>query len=248
MASFIDYLEQQQLSKSTIQAHVRKLHRYVPTLDKVADYNFLQSIDGDSQKLTFAGTISKFYKFYKKDNQWIIDFMRSTQSKLKPTPLTTDLTIKDIQNTMLEYYKKKQWKEFVVTFLLTTYTVRNMDLLCDVITSEEYMNVDGSKNYLVVRDKSILYVRNTYKTVKTYGAKTIIVRSHRFLKAVNQLLGQSTLSPDHLSRQVENITGITEAQYLKLYLKENNNTKTIKKVSKSRGTDVNTLLDDYADV
>jgi hypothetical protein len=248
MASFIDYLEQQQLSKSTIQAHVRKLHRYVPTLDKVADYNFLQSIDGDSQKLTFAGTISKFYKFYKKDNQWIIDFMRSTQTKLKPTPLTTDLTIKDIQNTMLEYYKKKQWKEFVVTFLLTTYTVRNMDLLCDVITSEEYMNVDGSKNYLVVRDKSILYVRNTYKTVKTYGAKTIIVRSHRFLKAVNQLLGQSTLSPDHLSRQVENITGITEAQYLKLYLKENNNTKTIKKVSKSRGTDVNTLLDDYADV
>ena len=248
MASFIDYLQQQQLSKSTIQAHVRNLHRYVPTLDKVTDYNFLQSIDGDSQKLTFAGTISKFYKFYKKDNQWIIDFMRSTQTKMKPVPLTTDLTIKDIQNTMLEYYKKKQWKEFVVTFLLTTYTVRNMDLLCDVITSEEYMNVDGSKNYLVVRDKSILYVRNTYKTVKTYGAKTIIVRSHRFLKAVNQLLGQSTLSPDHLSRQVENITGITEAQYLKLYLKENNNTKTIKKVSKSRGTDVNTLLDDYADV
>jgi len=71
------------------------------------------------------------------------------------------------------YYRDKQYKKFVILYLLINYNTRNKDLVARVVKDETDLNDD--ENFLLIRDKDVVYIRNDYKTKSRYGGKRDII-------------------------------------------------------------------------
>lgn len=239
---FREYLTNQGLSRTTIQNHLNNETTYDLQKMKIKDLRELASL---SKQLSVANTLSKFYQYSLKENDWIVKFIVEINNQRRPKKLTTTLTIHDIKQKMNQYYKDKQWREFLVSYLLMYYQTRNQDLVATCISKGDVM--DSTKNYLVLYKRYVRFIRNDYKTHEQYGKKNFVIRSRKVMRAVKEMLGKSISDTSNITRDVKNIIGITEGEFLKLYLKENNTSETFKRVSLNRGTNVETLLSSYAD-
>lgn len=239
---FKEYLTNQGLSPTTIQNHLNNESRYDLQKMKIKDLRELASL---SKQLTVANTLSKFYQYHLKENDWIVKFIVEINNQRTPKKLTTSLTLKDIKQKMNAYYKNKDWREFLVTYMLMYYQTRNMDLVATCISKGDPM--DDTKNYLVLYKQYVRFIRNDYKTSEQYGKKNHVIRSRKVMRAVKEMLGKSISDTSNITRDVKKIIGITEGEFLKLYLKENNTSKTFKRVSLNRGTNIDTLMASYAD-
>ena len=91
-----------------------------------------------------------------------------------------------------EVYKAKNWKSYIVNYLLFKYGVRNLDL--DLIITRDKSavskinNKDSEVNYLYITpsNKYIRYIRNRYKAVNSYGRKVIDITAKKFINAANE--------------------------------------------------------------
>jgi hypothetical protein len=128
-------------------------------------------------------------------------------------------------------------------YLLLHINTRNLDLVAKV--THDIDDVDKENNWLYVRKSDVVYFRNNYKTKAKFGMKKDIIKSKRFHFAVSKLT--DLLRPnENLYRSVMKITGqINETTMMKLSLCNNNNAKGIKKLSKNRGTSVETIVSNY---
>jgi hypothetical protein len=128
-------------------------------------------------------------------------------------------------------------------YLLLHINTRNLDLVAKV--THDIDDVDKENNWLYVRKSDVVYFRNNYKTKAKFGMKKDIIKSKRFHFAVSKLT--DLLRPnENLYRSVMKITGqINETTMMKLSLCNNNNAKGIKKLSKNRGTSIETIVNNY---
>jgi len=76
------------------------------------------------------------------------------------------------------YYRDKQNKNFVILYLLLNYNTRNQDLVLRVVKNESDLN--EKENFLFIREKDIVYIRNNYKTKDSYGTKRDIIKAKSF--------------------------------------------------------------------
>ena len=141
------------------------------------------------------------------------------------------------------YLKQGMFRQYVVMYLLLHINTRNLDLVAKV--THDIDDVDKENNWLYVRKSDVVYFRNNYKTKAKFGMKKDIIKSKRFHFAVSKLT--DLLRPnENLYRSVMKITGqINETTMMKLSLCNNNNAKGIKKLSKNRGTSVETIVSNY---
>lgn len=165
---------------------------------------------------------------------------------------------KELTNYANDLYKSEKWENYIVNYLLLNYGVRNKDV--DVfLTTVENKDVTD-RNLLVVKENKIDWIVNDYKTFKNYGVKRFVIKNKKFIHAVNQLgldrwLFQ-TKNGEHiqdnslgktLSRMTYNEIG--EISYFKavmVYVNKSKNTmQKMEKFSKSRGTNMNTLIGFY---
>jgi len=97
-----------------------------------------------------------------------------------------------------DLYKQKNWRSYIVNYLLIKYGVRNMDLNL-IITRDKYAvskrRGNNQVNYLYVTKKYIKLVRNIYKTSSSYGRKEDTIYSTKFMYAVNELLADQFEAP-----------------------------------------------------
>ncbi len=195
-----------------------------------------------------SSTISKYRHYKGKSTETIRQFLRQANAEASLLQQQKNLILKetlptiDFKQMLNGYYRDKQYKSFVILFLLLTYNTRNKDLVVRVVNNESDLN--EKENFLFIREKDIVYIRNDYKTKGRYGGKQDVIKSRKFFNAIKEV--DSLLVDGNLDRQVKKITnGINQSTMFKMLVAQNNNLKSIAKASKNRGTNMNTIAKSY---
>ena len=172
-------------------------------------------------------------------------------------------SMKTIQDFTKQLYKNKEYKKFIVNFLIINYGVRNKDVDCFIVSSSKDTK-DETKNYLIVKSNEVEWRINEYKTLQSYGVKKIIIKSKPFMEAIKSLplntwlltgtsdrLNETGLATT-LKRLLYGTTSdkhLTEGDYFKIIMNDINSkpntTQLLEYYSKTRGTDYATLLKYY---
>ena len=252
MENFKSYLEQQKLAKTTITNHLRNLSKLdikllegnEPALVKYIKANY----EVGSQQKTATTSVAKYRGFKELPKTEISELLKTTNddafSIQKKNNDQLELPdIKNVKSLMNLYLKQAMFRQYVVMYLLIHLNTRNLDLVAKV--THDIDDVDKENNWLYVRKSDVVYFRNNYKTKAKFGMKKDIIKSKRFHFAVSKLT--DLLRPnENLYRSVMKITGqINETTMMKLSLCNNNNAKGIKKLSKNRGTSIETIVNNY---
>jgi len=171
---------------------------------------------------------------------------------------------KQIERYIKTLLNNKDYVSYIVNYLLLTYGVRNLDLNL-ILTSDKDVTLKANSsqiNYLYITSTYVMFIRNNYKTHKTYGQKKIKIVKKSFLNACKELLGDNydkplltlkngnEISEDSIGRVVQEMTynNIGEGMYFKVNIsnaKQSNNIKRIRDLSNHRGTAIETVFSEY---
>ena len=162
-----------------------------------------------------------------------------------------DLITLEVFNEELDKaYSQEKWGTFIVNFLWINYGTRNKDMDIEIVKSKKAMKEHPEDNYLHIGKTSVTWYRNTYKTVASYGKKSHIITDERFMNAVNKEGLGKILSAGQIGNALRKhqIAGMSEADVFKMlidssYVKQD--TENINKLSQSRGTNIETILNFY---
>jgi hypothetical protein len=254
---FKQYLEQQGLATSTIKNHLKNITEY----GKVGDSQRIMILRIEALKstlgtrLSMAGSISKFLQFHGQPNDEIVAYIKKTneyiqeESEKRQKEMSTDETlptIKEIKKYMDTLYDKSDYLSYALLYLMVTYQTRNKDLILTFVKSKKETNLQD--NFIVIGKTQATYIRNDYKTAYKYGQKVQVIKNLKFLHAISNL--SHLLKPnDNIDRMIKKATDgigrISEGTLAKIMLRENNTISGLKKVSRNRGTDINTLINSY---
>jgi hypothetical protein len=252
---FKSYLEEQKLAPATIKTYISKVDLYTTTYGEVEDLDTIISNVGKeptiSKMKSMSIALSKYLQYKGKDKEKLskhikklnADFQKDKDERMAEMVLPT---LKDIKDEMNVLYEKSDWRSFVILYLMTTFQVRNMDLIATVVQSKRFTN--DTDNFFVLGKSKVTWIRNKYKTSDNYGTKTHVITSVKFMNAIRQI-GYVLKPNDNIDRIIKkstvNLCSITEGTIAKIVLLENNTMNAIKKVSKNRGTNVDTLVNSY---
>ena len=255
MNSFLTYMNLQGLSEKTIAEHSRGLVKFQKiggdlkwSENEIIDFIKEHYNEGSERKI-ISSTISKYRHYKGKTTETIRDFLRQANAEAsllqrqKNDKLKETLPSVDFNKLLNGYYRDKQYKNFVILYLLLNYNTRNKDLVVRVTNDQADLN--PNENFIFIRDKDVIYIRNDYKTKDTYGMKQDIIKSRKFFNAIKKV--DSLLeNNNNLDRQVKAVTkGINQSTMFKMLVAQNNNLKSIAKASKNRGTNMNTIAKSY---
>ena len=255
MNSFLIYMRLQGLSEKTITEHSRNLNKFqnlggLLKWDESKTITFIKDHynEGSSQK-AISSTLSKYRHYRGKSTETIRQFLQQTNAEAsllqrqKNDKLRDNLPDIDFKQMLSKYYREKDYKSFVILFLLLNYNTRNKDLVARVTNDETDLNED--ENFLLIRDKDVVYIRNDYKTKDKYGMKRDVIKAKKFFNSV-QDLDSLLIDNGNLDRQVKAVTGgINQSTMFKILITQNNNLKSIAKSSRNRGTNMNTVATSY---
>ena len=254
--AFNDYLVREGLKPITITNHLRMISRYTdtygePTCNQEEIISNIKKGNTTSIQLNMIGTISKWRQMKELEVKLIREHIHTLHSqfqeeKNKKSLDTTLPSVQDITNEMDRLYDTKQYLGYVILYLFTTFTTRNMDLIANVVYDESETN--DTDNWFIVSNDKVIWRRQKYKTFKNYGVKEHTITNEKVLSAIKQL-SHILKENDNVDRVVKkytkNIGGITEGSICKIMLLENQTAQNYKRISQNRGTDTNTLLTSY---
>ena len=175
---------------------------------------------------------------------------------LKQANLFTVLpTLEEFDNFLEDLWQKSKYREYIINYLIRHYYVRNQDLIFDIVESKRETLEDPNANYLWIDRKKqmIHYIRNNYKTFKTYGQKVSRIDNERFLVAVKKCHRQMycfpvTTDPEKIGYYIQKMTlnQIGEGACLKVIINHyRGDIQRLKEISQSRGTNLEVLLTSY---
>jgi len=245
----------QGLSEKTINEHSRNFFKFKNLggdikWDEQKTIDFIKEnyANGSSQK-SITSTLSKYRHYKGKPVDAIRQFLQQTNAdsallqRQKNDKLKSNLPDIDFKQMLSKYYKDKDYKNFVILYLLLNYNTRNKDLVARVVNNEA--DINQKENFLFIREKDVVYIRNDYKTNDTYGMKQDVIVAKKLFNAVKEV--DKLLENDgNLDRQVKKVTnGINQSTLFKMLITQNNNLKAIAKASKNRGTNMDTIASSY---
>ena len=157
---------------------------------------------------------------------------------------------------LIEYtedlFNKKNWVGYVINRLILDYNVRNEDI--DLIITKDKAKVNSEDNFILVSPRAITYIRNKYKTAKTYGQKKHDIKDTKLRKAIRSILDMnetdtySLLKGKDIGYFVMKYTKdkLGEGNYFKIAINENlGNLQKLGEMSENRGTGLETIKDSY---
>ena len=186
----------------------------------------------------------------------VIETMKQANS-LRKLP-----SLEELDAFIEELWQKKLYREYVLNYLIRHHYTRNLDLIFDVVDTKQETLRDNTKNYLWLNSKNlrVVYIRNSYKTAKTYGQKSVDIRCEKFIKAVKVCFKQMYCFPvtDDATKIGYYINKwsmpdprkdgerLGEGNYLKIIVNHyRDDYKKIEEISRSRGTNKDVLLKSY---
>ena len=175
---------------------------------------------------------------------------------LKQANLFTELpTLSEFDLFLEDLWKMNKFREYIVNYLIRHHYVRNMDLIFDIVETKRETLENENANYLWLdRKKQVVhYIRNNYKTARTYGQKVTKIDNERFLTAVKKCHRQLycfpiTEDPDKIGYYIQKMSfrELGEGACMKIIINHYRNDITrLKEISQSRGTNLEVLLTSY---
>ena len=152
-------------------------------------------------------------------------------------------SISVFRRMMKDYFIKKDFASCAILYLLLTFHIRNADLMVNIVTKKP---TDNTKNYLLLNPTSVVYIRNDYKTFKTYGQKKHRIVNKMFVECIQTLTTLIDKDFNNITRVIKKITGgYTEADLMKRSVFEAKGLRAYKKISDNRGTSLQVMADSY---
>jgi len=175
---------------------------------------------------------------------------------LKQANLFTELpSLEEVDNFIETLWKKGMYRDYIINYLIRHHYVRNQDLGFDICETKRETLEDTTKNYLWLDRKSqrVNYIRNTYKTAKTYGQKVTVITNERFLRAVKVCNRQMyafpiTTDPEKIGYYIQKMTlnQLGEGRILKIIIDHyKSDYSKIQEIARSRGTAESVILSSY---
>jgi len=200
---------------------------------------------------------SKLEKRRDENKDKLKGFVKEKNQKLKSDGLPTYADLLDY----LEFlYDSKRWIDFIINYLLIYYHTRNEDLNFELVPFKRDIKANPDINYLWYSKrakKGTLYRRN-YKTAGTYGMKTDTITDSKFLNAIKEVFECRKKGDESCSVFIPNkenvgfyikkatLDNLGENIYNKIIVTHfRNNLDKLTEISKSRGTDLKTLYENY---
>ena len=160
-------------------------------------------------------------------------------------------TLEEFDDYLNWLFEQRRFQEYVVNWLIRFCNVRNQDLIMYVVTAKRDAN-DPCKNYIWLESKRqrAVYIRNVYKTSKTYGPKEIELTDECFLYALKRSKASFPITndPSHIGYYIQKMSykQLGEGNLLKILINHyKNDVNELEKISKNRGTNWKTLMTSY---
>jgi len=167
----------------------------------------------------------------------------------------------ELMNHVKKLYKDKNYKDYIINFILSKYCVRNRDLNV-FITQDKSMLLQTDTNIIYLAPSYAIYQRNDYKTHDTYGQIKINIRSMPFRNACLNFLdnnpdgylfansNEKVMADSSIGNYIQehSFNQLGEGRICKLvlgYYAKRGNIREITRISRSRGTNIQTLIDYY---
>ena len=168
----------------------------------------------------------------------------------KMNSLKEDLmTLPEFNSQLMKAFEDGHFAKFIVGYMMSQYGVRNAD--CNVIIVKSKKDAtDPDKNYLILSKGKVTWIRNNYKTRKTFGVQTHEITDNEFVKAVKKQGVGPLFAEGQLSNAIRKllIGGMTESKVFKMLIDDaydKKDTVRINELSKSRGTSIATIRGFY---
>ena len=197
MNQLLIYMNLQGLSEKTIAEHSRNLNKFKKlggdikwSEEKTIDF-IKENYNVGSERKIISSTISKYRHYKGQTTETIRDFLRQANAEASLLQREKNLILKetlpsvDFKQMLNGYYRDKQYKNFVILFLLMNYNTRNKDLVLRVVNDESDLN--EKENFIFIREKDVVYIRNDYKTKERYGTKQDVIKIKKFFNAVKEV-------------------------------------------------------------
>ena len=240
----------------------RKPIHKIPLADVLAK---IESVENPSTRASVFLIAKKLSNYA--DNKTVFDDldMRIRNDK-------RDLQIKKNKNLVSELPSYAQIAEavknetghikYIVSFIILKISTRNQDVAMIDVHKDPKPEYDLKRNHLILDGKSVIFIRNVYKTAKTYGQKKNIIINEKFYNFLELFLDGSETKPlltkkdgspidsnqvgSYMKRYI--VLKLTEGEVLKAVLKytdESGSYEKLRLLSFNRGTAVSTLLSEY---
>ena len=222
---------------------------YLASIINIRRYHKLSTIDLDKRRELM---IIQKEKAKKEKNKELIDAGLPTK--------------KELMNHMNDKYKEEKWRDFIILYLMITFSTRNKDLdvaFVDNIT----LSKNETLNTLVVKKTHVNYIRHNYKTSGSYGRKAYSIKNRKFREAVSNYLEQigdtndkyiylltdskgNHVQEDSVQKIISRTTlnNLSTTLYNKILTTaavKNGDTDELKTISERRGTTIPVLLQSY---
>jgi len=207
--------------------------------------------------------INELETFRKKNQTFLKDKIYETNSALVDSLPSYDELVNFIDGLL----KDQKYTQYVINYLLLHCQVRNADLNFDFVQFKRDTK-DESKNYLWYSSKSktVHYIRNVYKTAKIvkpngeitgYGQKVIKITDPAFIKVMKILVNYEKkenkpvmffTNLETIAYHIKKMTykNLGETMYFKIVVnKFRSDPNMLKQISDNRGTDINTIFENY---
>jgi hypothetical protein len=158
------------------------------------------------------------------------------------------MSYEDFKKALGEAYLNNEWKKYIVNYLMMHYGVRNKDLNLSIVKTKKEMK--EGENYLLLKKDKVVYIRDDYKTHKTYGKKSHEIVDKLFNEAVKKA-GVGKLIPE---AQTSNglrklyINKMGEAKVFKMMIDhyyDKDDATSIKRLAADRGTSLSVVQGFY---
>jgi len=256
----IDEMDINESTKSNYRTKFKKIISLGFDYENPEIYNIqkLKNLEHSEKKNNILSYLNVIFCIRKKQNLTIDELKKYRNELLINSKNTKSLTninnlknglpsISDINRYIEECYSEKNYKKFIINYLIITYNTRNKDL--DIIITRRDPQ-DKTKNYLIIKRNEIEFIRNDYKTSNKYGVKKDIIKYEKIMISANELLKNNDsvelLNSSNRSDEINRMTykRIGSGRYTKIALEHSNKNELIK-ISENRGTEIGTLMKYY---
>jgi len=272
MQELTNVFETREMAESTKKSHIQTLNK-IQNIYTISKPLHQHSFDECLHILDIDPTLSTSYKrkiialflitkgHYNKLDE---DLPRLQEFLYELSKInTTESSIKLHQKDTSHFEEIRDWIEsididkdpvkYIVNYLLFYINVRNLDLVVKIIDYDHecLIPTGDTGNYLMYSHFEVKYLRNSYKTKKTYGSKTISITDPKFVHAVSHikfntyLLNNNTNTIDRMIRS-RTYKNMSETEYLhNVIQKYKGDINKILEIEFNRGSSIRLLLTAY---
>ena len=190
-----DYIaeNEDELSKQTIKTYINDYKRFRTEMNSKQNiYNLSQKeiIDivskSDYAKLNLLNIAIVILRWKNKEHSRLIKYRTDLQENRAEIQAEKNMEI--LNNAGADYHDlmgaldTATGTDYILFYLLIKHNTRNNDLIMKLLTNKQKDELNKEDNFMVVSPSKATFIRNDYKTAKSFGTKKDVIRDEKFQK------------------------------------------------------------------